>query len=86
MGLALASIVPLAFSIAGDLALERAGAAIAIVTSFGYGGFLVGPPLVGGLAELVGLRAALGIVAVSGSAIFVLSLRLRDDRAKPIPS
>ena len=27
-----------------------------VVTTLGYGTFLLGPPLVGGLAELVGLR------------------------------
>jgi len=48
------------------------------VTTFGYGGFLLGPPLVGGLAEAIGLRAALGIIAVAGVAVFALSLRLRE--------
>lgn len=66
VGLALSAAVPIAFSVAGDLAPERAGAAISVVTTLGYGGFLLGPVLVGGLAELVGLRLALGVVAVSG--------------------
>jgi MFS family permease len=47
VGLALAAIVPLAFSAAGDLVAERAASAISVVTTFGYGGFLLGPPLVG---------------------------------------
>ncbi len=86
VGLALAAIVPLAFSVAGDLVPERAGSAISVVTTFGYGGFLLGPPLVGGLAEVVGLRAALGVIAVAGLAVFVLSLRLREDQEKSMPS
>jgi hypothetical protein len=53
-----------------------AGAAISVVTTFGYGGFLLGPILVGGVAELLGLRMALGVVALSGLAIFALSTRL----------
>lgn len=77
VGLALSAIVPLAFSVAGDLVPGRAGAAISVVTSLGYGGFLLGPVIVGGLAELLGLRAALGTIAVSGSLIFVLALRLK---------
>ena len=77
VGLALSAAVPIAFSVAGDLAPERAGAAISVVTTLGYGGFLLGPVLVGGLAELVGLRLALGIVAVSGFLIWILGLRLR---------
>jgi predicted MFS family arabinose efflux permease len=56
------------------------------VTTFGYGGFLLGPPLVGGLAEAVGLRMALGVVAAAGLAVFLLSLRLREpgeDQSNP---
>ncbi len=78
VGLALAAVAPLAFSVAGALVPERAGSAVSVVTTFGYGGFLLGPPLVGGLAEAIGLRAALGIIAVAGVAVFALSLRLRE--------
>jgi len=86
VGLALAAIVPLAFSVAGDLVPERAASAISVVTTFGYGGFLLGPPLVGGLAEVVGLRTALGVIVVAGLAVFVLSLRIREDQDKSVPS
>jgi MFS family permease len=77
VGLALAAVVPIAFSVAGDLAPERAGAAISVVTTLGYGGFLLGPVIVGGLAEVIGLRAALGIIALSGLLILTLTLRLK---------
>ena len=77
VGLAFSAVVPIAFSAAGDLAPERAGAAISVVTTLGYGGFLLGPVIVGGLAEITGLRAALGIIAVSGFLIFILALRLK---------
>ena len=86
MGLALAAIVPLAFSVAGDLVPERAASAISVVTTFGYGGFLLGPPMVGGLAELVGLRVALGVIGIASLAIFILSLSLRDEGEKQLPS
>jgi MFS family permease len=81
VGMGLAAVAPVAFSVAGELVPERAGSAISVVTTFGYGGFLLGPPLVGGLAEVAGLRGALGVVAVAGLAIFVLSLRLREPKA-----
>ncbi len=77
VGLALSGVAPIAFSAAGDLAPERAGGAISVVTTLGYGGFLLGPVVVGGLAELFGLRAALGTIAVAGALIFVLALRLK---------
>jgi MFS family permease len=77
VGLALSAVAPIAFSAAGDLAPERAGAAISVLTTLGYGGFLLGPVTVGGLAEVLGLRIALGIIAVSGLLIFALALRLK---------
>ena len=77
VGLALSAVVPIAFSVAGDLAPGRAGGAISVVTTLGYGGFLLGPVVVGGLAEVLGLRIALGIIAVSGLLISALSLRLK---------
>ncbi len=85
VGLALSAVVPVAFSVAGDLAPGRAGAAISVVTTLGYGGFLLGPVLVGGLAEILGLRAALGTIAAAGALIFTLSLRLAaSDRSSAI--
>ncbi len=80
VGLALSAVVPIAFSVAGDLAPERAGEAISVVTTLGYGGFLLGPVIVGGLAEIFGLRAALGTIAVAGLAIFALSLSVSGRR------
>jgi MFS family permease len=77
VGLALSAVVPIAFSVAGDFAPKRAGAAISVLTTLGYGGFLLGPVIVGGLAEILGLRIALGIILLSGLLIFALSLRLK---------
>ena len=85
VGLALSAVVPVAFSVAGDLAPERAGGAISVVTTLGYGGFLFGPVLVGGLAEILGLRVALGTIAVAGALIFALSLRLVPSEQLPTP-
>ena len=78
VGLALSGVAPIAFSAAGDLAPGRAGSAISAVTTLGYGGFLLGPVVVGGLAELLGLRVALGTIAAAGVLIFVLGLRLKS--------
>ena len=85
VGLALSATVPVAFSVAGDLAPGRAGGAISVVTTLGYGGFLIGPVLVGGLAEILGLRVALGTIAVAGALIFALSLRLAPSEQPPTP-
>ena len=80
VGLAISGMAPLAQSSAGDLFPKQAGAAVSVVITFGSGAGLLATPLVGGLAELTGLRAALGLVILAGLAVFVLSLRLRGTK------
>jgi MFS family permease len=77
VGLAISGMAPLAQSVAGDLVPGRTGAAVSVVVTISYGWFLLAGPAVGGLAELVGLRLALGVIALAGLAVFVLSLSLR---------
>ncbi|MCW3062742.1 MAG: major facilitator superfamily 1 [Capsulimonas sp.] len=64
IGLGVAIIVPIAFSAAGNTPSMAPSAAIAAVSSTGYFGFLVGPPLIGFIAEVVTLRGALIVVAL----------------------
>ncbi|ABW15643.1 major facilitator superfamily MFS_1 [Parafrankia sp. EAN1pec] len=72
LGAGLACVIPAAFSAAAraaNLVGLPAGAVIAVVSSVGYAGWLTGPPLIGGLAELVGLRGALWSVVAFTCAI-----------------
>jgi MFS family permease len=48
----------------------------ATVTTLGYLGFLVGPPLVGGVAEVIGLRASFATLALLAAALVVVTPRL----------
>ena len=57
-----------------------AGAAIAGVCTIGYLGFLIGPPAIGGLAELVGLPTALGAVVLLFVLIVALGNRASERR------
>ena len=74
-GAGVAVVFPAAMSRAGETP-GRSADAIAAVSTLGYGGFLLGPPLVGILAEHVGLGNALysllalaaGIVGLSAAA------------------
>jgi len=77
VGLALAGVAPIAFSLAGDEAPERAGEASAVITTVGYTGFFLGPSLIGGLADLTGLRLALATGCLAGLAITLLSRQIR---------
>ncbi len=62
VGLGLSVIVPIAYSIAGHARDLPPGVGLAMVTTVGYTGFLVGPPLIGLLAEWQNLRIALSMV------------------------
>lgn len=70
MGLGVANFAPLLFGAGGRVPGVPPGAGIAAVTTAGYTGFLVGPPLIGFTAEALGLRLALflvvGFLAVIG--------------------
>jgi MFS family permease len=59
VGLAISTVVPLTFSIAG--ALDDTGAAIAQAGAMGYGGMLVGPVGIGYLAHVTSVRTGLAV-------------------------
>lgn len=83
VGLSLSAVAPIAFSAAGDVAPGGTGAAISAVTTLGYGGFLMGPVIVGGLAEMFGLRTALATIALAGFLIALLALRATTTNERP---
>lgn len=58
MGVGYALVVPLAFSRAANDPDVPAGQALASVATLGYGAMLIGPPLIGFLADLTSLRGA----------------------------
>ncbi|WP_224248541.1 MFS transporter [Hyalangium gracile] len=62
VGLGLSNLIPVLFSAAGRQRGSAAGVAIAAVSTTGYGGFLAGPPLVGFLADSIGLPGALALL------------------------
>ncbi len=75
VGLGLSNAIPILFGAAGRASESGPGVGIASVTTLGYLGFLLGPPVIGWLSELIGLRTALGLVIVCGIAISTLSKR-----------
>jgi fucose permease len=83
VGLGLAVIVPIAYSTAGSLPGLSPGVGISMVTTIGYAGFLVGPPVIGFISDWQGLRVGMGFVLF----LFVLMLLLnfwRMPRAKEV--
>jgi predicted MFS family arabinose efflux permease len=73
IGVGIANAVPLLFSAAGRV--PPSGPSLAAVFTVGYTGFIVGPPLIGVLADAVSLPAALATLCVFGLAVTLLGGR-----------
>ena len=71
IGAGLACSFPLILSAAARTPGVAANTAIAAMATTGYTGFLVGPPLIGTVAEAVTLRGALGLLALVGLLVAV---------------
>jgi MFS family permease len=79
-GLGIAALFPLALRAAAERG-ESPGPAVAAVSAVGYVGFMVGPPTIGGLAELFGLRAALLLLPACLAAAALLAGAVRSPAA-----
>jgi MFS family permease len=75
VGFAVAPIVPAALSLAGRSVTGRSAQAVATTTAYGYSAFIVGPVLIGGIADVIGLRTALALLVCTFLAVAVLSAR-----------
>ena len=80
VGLGLSTIVPIAYSTAGNTPGMEPGVGISMVTTVGYSGFLFGPPIIGFLADWMGLRIALAFVLL----LFLLMLLLASRVPRPV--
>jgi MFS family permease len=83
LGLAICTVVPLTFSMAG--ALDDTGAAIAKAGVMGYGGMLVGPVAIGYLADVTSLRVGL-LVSVALAVLTSVLGRVVGSVRPPAPA
>jgi MFS family permease len=73
VGLGVASIVPVSYGIAGRSKLYSPSVALALVSTLSFFGFLVGPPLIGFIAELIDLKVSFALIAFNGIGILLLT-------------
>jgi MFS family permease len=73
VGFGVSSIVPLVYSAAGRSKVMSAGVAIAAVSTIGFFGFLIGPPLIGMIAGISSLRVSFVVIAAMGLSVSVIA-------------
>lgn len=77
VGLGVSSIVPTVYSTAGKQSKVPPGIALATVASVSFLGFLMGPPLIGYVAEAFSLRYSFAIIGLFGIGITIMVSRIR---------
>ncbi|TAD83807.1 MAG: MFS transporter [Bacteroidetes bacterium] len=85
VGFGVSSVVPVVYSQAGKSTTLSPSQALAAVSTVGFAGFLVGPPLVGFLAQITNLRWSFGAVACIGLMTTVLASTLTSKKATYTP-
>ncbi|MDX5479261.1 MAG: MFS transporter, partial [Cyclobacteriaceae bacterium] len=73
VGLGVASIIPISYSVAGRSKLYSPGVSLAMVSTISFFGFLIGPPLIGYIAEILNLKVSFTLIAISGLGIAALT-------------
>lgn len=93
-GVGVAFCFPVALGLAGAVGRRADGSGgereIGFVTTIAYGGFMLGPPMIGGIAQLTNLAVALGVAGLIASLIAPAALataaarRREDQQARPV--
>jgi MFS family permease len=86
LGIGIATMVPVVFRAASEVEGVEPGIGIAAASTMGYFGFLIAPPIIGGLAQLTSLPLALGLLAVLALVMAALAPRVRPGRRSAILS
>lgn len=78
VGLGVACCVPTVYSLAGKHPSIPAGMALAIVSSISFLGFLLGPPIIGYIAELTSLKISFFLFSLFGLAMLFIVLKKKN--------
>jgi MFS family permease len=77
VGAGVSSVVPMVYSAAGKSKTMQPGVALAAVSTIGFMGFLVGPPIIGFIAGIATLRASFVLIAAMGISVVVVSTKAK---------
>ncbi|WP_371825434.1 MFS transporter [Mucilaginibacter sp. SMC90] len=79
VGAGVSSVVPMVYSAAGKSKTMLPGVALAAVSTIGFMGFLIGPPVIGFIAGIATLRASFILIACMGISVVVVSTMAKID-------
>jgi MFS family permease len=77
VGFGTSSVIPTVYSTAARSAKIAPGMALAGVSSIGFLGFLMGPPLIGYIAQASSLRYSFAVIAILGFCISIIVSKLK---------
>ncbi|MEP7107235.1 MAG: MFS transporter [Ferruginibacter sp.] len=77
VGLGVSSVVPLVYGLAGKSKTMLPGIALTAVSTIGFLGFLIGPPLIGFIAGASSLRWSFTVIALIGLSTAVLATKVK---------
>ncbi len=77
VGLGVSTIVPVVYSLTGKVAKGPPSQALTFVSSISFLGFLLGPPVIGYISEIAGLKMAYAMVGLFGIGIALLASKLK---------
>lgn len=78
-GLGVANMIPAVFASAGHIGAHAAGRAMAIVTTMGYSGLLLGPAMLGFVAQSSSLTVSFGLIILAFAVISAGTLYLNRE-------
>ncbi len=77
IGFGVSNVVPIIFNVAGNNANVPPSIALTIVSSISFLGFLIGPPLIGYIAERTSLTYSFAVIGMFGFLISILASNLK---------
>ena len=79
VGIGVSSVVPMVYSLAGKSKKMLPGVALAAVSSISFLGFLLGPPIIGFIAQGSSLRWSFALIALLGLGTTLLSSKIKQE-------
>ena len=82
VGSGVSSVVPMVYGLAGKSKTMSPGVALSAVSSIGFIGFLMGPPVIGFIAQASSLRLSFTLIAVLGFGTTIMSTFVKTEQAQ----